>query len=112
MGRTITPKYRIEFTELGGSKQQSWDAKSYGRANAKNLERWRTSLNNSYLPGQVNYHISKALNTIPHVSYARLVNQKTGEVVAEAKMSTFEVVGIDNSLHDVVVFVQKELFSV
>ena len=107
MGRTITPKYRIEYVESNRERANSaaWDAKTYGRANARNLERWRTKLNTSFLPGHCNFHVSQALNVIPHVSYARLVNQKTGEVVAEARMPMFEVVGTDSSLHDVAVVV-------
>ena len=95
MGRTVTPKYRIEVRANGLTVMSDypWDSKHYGRATDKNLEKWRTGMNASFQPGGVNEHISEARGTIPHISVAKLICQRTGEVVAMTKMPVFEVVG-------------------
>jgi len=93
MGRTVTPKYRIEYNESGRNQVQCWNSKFYGRATAINLEAWRVKHNASFLPSGVNNHVTKALGYVLHVSYARIVNQFSGEVVAEARMPMFEVIG-------------------
>ena len=99
MGKTVTPKYRVETIETDGCKNvYSWrckgdcQGKGYGNANTKNLEAWRVAFNASFNAGGVNFHISKVADHVPHISRATLVLQATGEVVASTSMPMFEVV--------------------
>lgn len=87
MGRSITPKYRMETRENIGSGVYSWD----GRVSVKALERKVMGLNQSFLPGGVNEHVSRLHGIVPYISYARIVNQRTGETVAEWNAPAFQV---------------------
>lgn len=113
MGKSFTPKYRVEYrdndrthttdklanwTSASGwlfscpTRQMAWNSKEWGAPNDKNLEQWRVKFNESYKSGGVNYHISLAARVLVHISHARIVNQKTGDIVAVATMPAFEVV--------------------
>ncbi len=96
MGKTITPKYRVEFRDNDRNawsifKRQIWDCKAYGKPTAKNLATWREKMNTSFDNGGVNFHISKAAGFIVYISHAKIVSQKSGEIVAEYTMPMFEV---------------------
>jgi len=94
MGRSTTPTYRVAIrtNDMSVMTDCAWNSKYHGRANQKNLETWRTTLNASFQPGGVNEHIAEARKAIPHIIAAKLIRQSTGEVVAETKMPAFEVV--------------------
>lgn len=77
MGRSYTPKYRIEFDN---STPFSWDSKSYGRPTIVNLRKFRDSMNDSFLPGGANEHIKGW-----KVMGCKVVNQFTGETVCEVE---------------------------
>jgi len=79
MGRSYTPKYRIEMVVDNESKTFqtiAWD-KRYGRTTKENLAKVIRSIETSMRPGGCNAHLTP-------VSYfsATIVNQSTGELVA------------------------------
>lgn len=102
MGRIITPKYRVEYRTnhlaLGfvlsdmltkdGKRvlTMCWD----GPATMPKLKEWRVRFNRSFQKGGANEHLSQAHGE-DHIHWARIVNQKTGQVVAEVTAPTFEV---------------------
>ncbi len=88
MRGSSTPTHCIEVctTDLTVMSDYPWDSKHYGDANQENLEEWRTTLNDSFQPGGVNEHISEARGVIPHIVSAKLIHQRTGEMVAETEM--------------------------
>jgi hypothetical protein len=105
MGRVVTPKYRVEYRDnilaLGrsiGDHAATIDGRSVrvysqawkGRATAERLEDWRKTMNQSFQAGGVNAHVSRAHGMVPHINYARIVEQRTGRVVAVATMPMFE----------------------
>lgn len=83
MGRTRTPKYRLEVD----GQRMCWQ----GRATQARLLAWVRSYAASLKLGGVNQHISLALGHIPYPTRARIVNQYTGEAVAEWQAAAFEV---------------------
>jgi hypothetical protein len=112
MGRSITPTYRVEYQDnnqpsaikivsgsqtiasLPGSlhwKSMIWDKRD-GRPTEENLEKWRRDYNRSFNPGGSNWHVSEAVGHVIHISKARIVRQKSGQVVATVRASMFEVV--------------------
>lgn len=76
MGRTITPKYRVEFLPAGRCTAFCWD-KSWGRANETNLVKFVMNLNASVMLGGVND------GAMPPVTGAVLIEQETGREVAK-----------------------------
>lgn len=92
MGKTTEYKYRVEQ----GSDLRGWQTFagwSHGRATVANLEKYRKALNASFLPGGVNDARKAGLSVTPYYSGLRLVNQRTGAVVAKTNAPMFEVVG-------------------
>jgi hypothetical protein len=93
MGRSITPKYRVEmfrrnpFTGDRVSDVECWK----GRASDTLLESYVLRLERSYKPGEVNGHISASFGYLPAYDAARIVDQKTGQVVATWKSAPFRV---------------------
>jgi hypothetical protein len=94
MGKITTPTYRVEFYDNTSPYRQTmaWRGKSDGRANAANLESWRTGYNASFQHDGVNAHLARSLGKIPHIHTATLVHQASGRVIARVKMPMFEVV--------------------
>ncbi len=88
MGKSITPKYRVEYRDQGGWHAECWA----GRATSERLEAWRKSRNQSFNHGGVNYPTAVAIGYIPHISHAKLVRQSNALVVADVKAPMFEVV--------------------
>lgn len=88
MGKTITPTFRVEYRDQQGWHSECWD----GRATDKRAEDWRIARNASMKTGGANEHIPPFLGFIPHISHVKIVHQRSGTVVAEAKMPMFEVV--------------------
>lgn len=98
MGRSYTPKYRVECHDdpfapvrLSAAHSHAWVVKEKGRPTDANLAKWRRAVYDSMCAGGVNEHVSKARGYIPVISHARIVEQKTGEVVAEFTAPNFEV---------------------
>ncbi len=93
MGRSVTPTFRAEVKGSGWNFDMfGWDCKTNGRPTQMNVDQYRWSLNKSFQPGGVNFHVSDSRGVIPHVSTVRVIRQSTGEVVAESKAAMFEVV--------------------
>lgn len=107
MGRIVTPTYRVEYrtnllamgvlradaaSRVDGKPVQlmSW-RKQNGRPTEANLETWRKDYNKSFQAGGSNAHLADA-NGIMHITWARIVHQRTDRVAAEVTMPTFEVV--------------------
>jgi len=105
MGRVVTPKYRVEYRDnhlMMGKRSADMISSIDGRPvltmawrrerpTKKFLENWRKVYNESFLPGGSNEHISEIAKSIPYIFYARIVEQKTGKVICETHMPTFEV---------------------
>lgn len=99
MGRSVTPTYRIEYSDNdlphGGrrpfAKSMCWNGKSYGRATLENLTRWRNKFNGSFERGGVNQHVSDAAGYIVRVGSCRIVHQATNRIVATFTAPAFEV---------------------
>lgn len=109
MGRTVTPKYRVEYRDnllsMGRTRPDAvsrvdrkavnimaWKAKEDGRANAENLAKWRNGFNASFQADGSNAHLAEAFGAIPHIHFARIVRQSDDSVVAEFTAPMFEVV--------------------
>lgn len=93
MGRIVTPTYRVETaSNIHGLQLSGWDCKRNGRPSDTRAENYRTTMNQRFLPGGVNFGISEASGVIVHLSEVRIVRQSSGEVVARAKAPRFEVV--------------------
>lgn len=88
MGRTITPKYRIELADRVMQNPMAWTG---GRATQANLEKYIFAYAKDLEAGGVNEHIAKALGYVPYPTYARIVKQADGEVMATWKAGTFQV---------------------
>jgi hypothetical protein len=88
MGYTRTPKYRIELADRVMQNPMAWTG---GRATQANLEKYIFVYAKGLEAGGVNEHIAKALGYVPYPTWARVVKQATGEVMAEWKAATFQV---------------------
>ena len=93
MGKSTIPTYYAEARDNTSPewKHMVWDCKQHGRPTHKNVERYRVSLNESFQIGNVNDHISKAAGFLVHTSAVRVIRNRTGEVVVEAKAPLFEI---------------------
>lgn len=78
MGRTSTPKYRVEVSDGKQMSLMTWG----GKPTNKRLEEWVISYGKSFEHGEVNAHVSYSLGYIPYPVYARIVDQATERVVA------------------------------
>lgn len=81
MGRSYTPKYRIEIrlaSPKWAAPPEAWRTQ-YGRANAENLARFIQVHNASIAPGGANAH----LGAEHRITGARLVRQADDRVLAE-----------------------------
>ncbi len=88
MGRTVTPKYRVEMIETGVMPtKMAWK----GRATDEALRKYVFAYADSLKAGGVNEHVAKALGFVPFPQEAKIVNQFTNEVVATWKAATFQV---------------------
>lgn len=92
MGKSVTPKYRAQYYDQSGKHMIDWCCKRNGRPTEANAEKLRQSLNKSFGPDGVNYHVSKAAGYIIHVHKVDIErNTLYGEIVATAKAPLFEV---------------------
>jgi hypothetical protein len=86
MGRSTTPKYRLEtWVNAGRHTPSAWE----GRPTEAALRDRVCSLNESFMPGGVNGHVSQAAGEIVQVWMARIVRQSDDRVVAEWKAPPF-----------------------
>lgn len=102
MGKSTIPAYRVEYTtqQHGAAWWSSmiWHVKSgvnrtgYGMPTDANVEKWRVAMNRSFQPGGSNAHLADARGYVPHINKVRVIEQKSGRVVATAKMPMFEAV--------------------
>jgi len=85
MGKTRTPAFRLEFKCISGKiyTPQEWRVRShrlygpgYGTPTVENIKAWARSFEESMISG-TNRHLG-----IDQVIFARVVDQRTGEVVA------------------------------
>lgn len=84
MGRSTTPKYRIEFRANVHVTPFARDAKM----NNVQLEQFRKDMNYSFNYG----HNRPKDGVIPHISGCTMVEQHTGNVIAKVNGPMFEVV--------------------
>jgi len=87
MGRTTTPKYRIETRGNIVLTAGAWR----GRATSARLEDHVRALNKSFGTGGANAHLGDDLGFVPYISGAEIVRQEDGEVVAAWTAASFEV---------------------
>ena len=98
MGRSFTTKYRLELFEIRPSDhhlittKMCWQCKEKGLATADNLVKYITALINSFKIGGVNEHVSNGIGYMPIPNEARIVNQRTGAIVAEWKAPKFMII--------------------
>ncbi len=88
MGRTVTPKYRVEMIMSNGTKEYSnataWDVtsrgmiKGKGKPTVENLIKEIRAFEASTAPDGVNKHLGLMKVTIAHI-----VHQKSGAIMAE-----------------------------
>lgn len=99
MGKIVTPKYRVEYwtnDKPNVKRDMIWNVTKranvagYGKPDVLNLQDWRDVYNHSFREG-VNKHVSDAAGFIVRIGRCRIVNQFTGEIVAEFTPPAFEV---------------------
>lgn len=96
MGKSITPTYRIEIQDQTHRQERNapkmaWRSKDAGCANDANLKAYILAYAKSQEKGGTNEHISTILGDIPYPHAARIVRQRTGEVVATWQAGMFQV---------------------
>lgn len=91
MGRSYTPAYRLEFetTRPGYFSSIAWEVGTrygipgLGKPTPKNIDKWVTGFEQSCIDGP-NKHLG-----IFSVTSAKIIRQKTGEVVATWERKSF-----------------------
>jgi hypothetical protein len=94
MGKSITPKYRLEYYDNNRKIMpyiQGWSCKEHGRPTDKTLEKYLYSLGKSFEIGGVNKHISKSKGFILYPCKGYIIEQKTNQIVATWKAPMFMV---------------------
>ena len=95
MGKSITPKFRIEMSCIHFLNQRreihryGYSVAQDGVPSADNAKKFRDGMNRSFQVGGTNEHLN---GTQSPYSNARIINQKTGECVAEYIAPMFEIV--------------------
>ena len=87
MGKSYTPTNRVEIKDRQGLHKQAWR----GKVSQTKLEQYIHDYAKSLETGGVNAHISTMLGYTPYPVEVRVVNQFTGETVAEWKSGPFQV---------------------
>lgn len=80
MGKTVTPKYRVEVEIEDPTRALTpfaWHTAEYGQPNAANLEAFVARYNRSFQPGGSNEHVGPGCTIIK----ARLVRQRDNGTV-------------------------------
>lgn len=92
MGRSTTPKYRVEAIFFDGTRTRgAWQVRSnVGHSDGKpcdiNLSRWAADLEASTQPGGANAHLQPIV-----VASACIVEQATSRIVAQYRGPSFVV---------------------
>lgn len=94
MGKTVTPRNRIEYATNkqngNGRWLKVWNTLSAkGRWNDQKLADYMIDFGKSFEVGGTNEHISREFGYVPYPVEARVVDQFTGEVKAEWKPGAF-----------------------
>ncbi len=95
MGRVITPKYRIEQAGLNLhpthrlTTSAEWDVRAYGRPTRENIARFVEAQTRSFMSGGPNHSLAEEMGYLPVPSRVRVVEQKSGRVVAEWEAPAF-----------------------
>jgi len=84
MGRSTTPKYRLEMKIKGIWQSQAWE----GKPTNLRLAQYRDGYNQSLKKGGANEH----LGTNYWATDARIVRQSTNEIVVNFTAPSFELV--------------------
>ena len=86
MGRSYTPKYRVEINGRSlthvrgcGIGPTFWNVREMGRPTPENLEKVLKQYRESTLPGGANEHLGEE----PMPRHAAIIDQTTDRVVAE-----------------------------
>lgn len=87
MSKTVTPTYRLDFTEVNAAGQLErhqigWNSKHNGRATKENCIRYLRAYQASTQAGGVNEQIGPRT-----VRMFTLINQKTGNPVVSGSMT-------------------------
>ena len=96
MGRSCTPTFRVEYRDntLRHFQAPHWltyDYKRHGKPDDAKAEAIRVSLNASFGPGGVNWHVSTARGVVIHITRLDIVRQADGEIVGTATAPMFEI---------------------
>ena len=83
MNELIIPCCRIEVEATASLQGFAWDPKHHGEPTEENVRKWMDSMNKSFAPGGVNERTSEGLDEPLRITKVRVVEQKTGHVVAE-----------------------------
>lgn len=86
MGKSYTPTFRLEYKDQGGWQTQFYDKR---RPTDDQLRRYLIDLVHSFYIGGINEHVSKSIGYIPMPTQARVIRQKTGEIVAKFNAPMF-----------------------
>lgn len=79
MGRSTTPRYRVEFTQENlAPGHVAWPDKYLGKPTTESLQKWVIDFEASMRPGGCNAHLG-----FHPVTKAIVIHQKTGNTVAE-----------------------------
>lgn len=92
MGRSFTPKYRIESMEwapgVGGyTGSYAWDGKRHGAPSIEAASKWREAMNKSFEAGGTNAHLAGT-----RIGSVKLVRQSDAKLMAEYTPPMFQVV--------------------
>ena len=91
MGKVVTPKYRIELTCINfiAKRRETHKTVYRGKVSDAAAKKYRDEMNKSLRSGGTNEHLRKGKSDY---SNAYIVNQKTGETVAQYIAPKFETV--------------------
>lgn len=95
MGRSTKPKYRIELTCISFTNKRkethffAYMVKEHGKPTIENAKTFRNGMNSSMKTGGSNEHLK---GTISDYSNAYIIEQGTGDTVAEYIAPMFETV--------------------
>lgn len=76
--------------KIDSTTPMAW-RKEYGKPTLENLEKWITEYSRSLEIGGVNQHVSLSLGYVPYPRTAKIIRQRTGEVLASWKAAMFQV---------------------
>lgn len=94
MGKIVAPKYYVAaFYRKPNGAIAKMDLDWKGRPSESKLEEKRKKLNESFLPGGINAHVSDSNSGIIYIFRMEIrENRPSGAVVCTAKAPMFEVV--------------------